>query len=222
MLVPERRPSKIDHASALATLTLNLLSPMMLAKHFTPLLLPKKSRPTDTNTKNKKLTTENTNSNSNSITDSIPGLPPPGLSVLAFMSARVGSISDNRLGGWFSYRASKAGLNQLVKSLDIYLRTASGAAATPMTGQRAPHQQQPGNSAGIGAGVGARAICIGMHPGTVKTDLSREFWESTASSGKLFEPGYAAERLLGEGVLGGLTAEMGGRCWGWDGMEILP
>jgi len=66
------------------------------------------------------------------------------------ISARVGSISDNRLGGWYSYRASKAALNQVVKTFDIQL------------------QMKKRN-----------AICVGLHPGTVKTDLSKEFWRCT-------------------------------------------
>ena len=67
-------------------------------------------------------------------------------SVMAFVSAKVGSIGDNRLGGWYSYRASKAALNMLVKTAAIELaRTRSGA------------------------------IVVALHPGTVDTPLSRPF-----------------------------------------------
>lgn len=142
MLVPERAPEKISHDAALATLKLNLLAPMMLAKHLTP-FLPRKAT---------KLSPED------GLNDA---------AVLALMSARVGSISDNARGGWFSYRASKAGVNQLVKSLDNHLRMQNGT----------------------------HAVAVGLHPGTVKTGLSREFWESTPKE-KLFSPEYAAERLL--------------------------
>ncbi|EXJ62541.1 hypothetical protein A1O7_02979 [Cladophialophora yegresii CBS 114405] len=166
MLVPERAPDKIEYESALDTLKLNLLAPMMLVKHFVG-FLPRKSttlEPED-------------------------GLPDPA--VLALMSARVGSISDNRLGGWYSYRASKAGLGQLVKCTDIFLKMKTGT----------------------------KAMCIGLHPGTVKTGLSEEFWESTAKE-KLFSPEFAAERLLG--VVEGLEEANGGRCWDWQGKEIPP
>lgn len=71
------------------------------------------------------------------------------------------------MGGWYTYRASKAGVNQLVKSFDIYLRQKSGD----------------------------RAVAIALHPGTVKTGLSQPFWASTAKE-KLFSPDYAAERLV--------------------------
>jgi NAD(P)-dependent dehydrogenase (short-subunit alcohol dehydrogenase family) len=76
----------------------------------------------------------------------LPLLPKSGKAVFASLSAKVGSIGDNRLGGWYSYRASKAALNQLVHTAAIELR------------RRAPE-----------------AICVVMHPGTVATDLSSPF-----------------------------------------------
>ena len=167
MLVPERAPDKISHDAALATLKLNLLAPMMLMKHLSPFLPKKKTFELD---------------------------PVDGLNdaaIMAFMSARVGSISDNARGGWYSYRASKAGVNQLVKSLDIMLQLQAGP----------------------------RAMSVGLHPGTVKTDLSREFWDSTPKE-KLFEPAFAAERLLE--VLKGMGSEGRGKCWDWAGKEIAP
>ena len=76
----------------------------------------------------------------------LPLLPREGKSVFATLSARVGSIGDNELGGWYSYRASKAGLNQLVRTASIELR-----------------RRQP------------EAICVALHPGTVDTLLSSPF-----------------------------------------------
>jgi hypothetical protein len=76
----------------------------------------------------------------------LPLLPRTGKAVFATLSARVGSIGDNRLGGWYSYRASKAGLNQLVRTAAVELA------------RRAPE-----------------AICIALHPGTVATPLSAPF-----------------------------------------------
>ena len=107
------------------------------------------------------------------------------------MSARVGSIADNAAGGWYSYRASKAAVNQLVKSFDIYLRQSADA----------------------------KAVCIGLHPGTVKTGLSQEFWKSTPKE-KLFEPEWVAGKLLE--VVRGVGVEGRGRCWDWKGEEIPP
>ena len=76
----------------------------------------------------------------------LPLLPKSGKAVFASLSAKVGSIGDNRLGGWYSYRASKAALNQLVHTAAIELR------------RRAPE-----------------AICVALHPGTVATELSSPF-----------------------------------------------
>lgn len=79
----------------------------------------------------------------------LPRLPRKSRSVFATLSARVGSISDNRLGGWHAYRAAKAALNQLVRCNAIELA------------RRAPE-----------------AICVAMHPGTVSTRLSEPFAKS--------------------------------------------
>ena len=79
----------------------------------------------------------------------LPLLPRSGRSLVMALSARVGSISDNRLGGWHSYRASKAALNQIVRTCAIEL-----------------------------ARTHREAILVGMHPGTVDTQLSRPFARS--------------------------------------------
>ena len=76
----------------------------------------------------------------------LPLLPRQRRSVFATLSARVGSIGDNRLGGWYSYRASKAALNQLVRTAAVEL------------GRRQP-----------------AALCVALHPGTVATRLSAPF-----------------------------------------------
>ncbi|KAK5064702.1 hypothetical protein LTR84_000536 [Exophiala bonariae] len=166
MLYPERAPDKIEYDSALETLKLNLLAPMMLVKHFSR-FLPRKAT---------KL-------------EALSGLPDSA--VLALMSARVGSIGDNRLGGWYSYRSSKAGVNQLVRSTDIHLKMQSGK----------------------------NAMCIGLHPGTVKTGLSEQFWESTPKE-KLFSAEFSAERLIE--VVNGVDESGRGKCWDWNAKEIPP
>ena len=79
----------------------------------------------------------------------LPLLPREGKAVFAALSARVGSISDNRLGGWYGYRASKAALNQLIRTLSIELA----------------RQRKD-------------AIRVGLHPGTVDSALSRPFQSS--------------------------------------------
>lgn len=76
----------------------------------------------------------------------LPLLPRSGKAVFATLSARVGSIGDNRSGGWYAYRASKAALNQLVRTSAVELA------------RRSPE-----------------AICVALHPGTVATSLSAPF-----------------------------------------------
>jgi NAD(P)-dependent dehydrogenase (short-subunit alcohol dehydrogenase family) len=93
-------------------------------------------------------------------------LPRQGKSVIALMSARVGSISDNRLGGWYAYRASKAALNQVVRTASIEI-----------------------------ARRWREAVIVGLHPGTVETPLSAPF-SGNVSPEKLFTPAFAAGRLL--------------------------
>lgn len=95
-----------------------------------------------------------------------PKLPRDGKAVLAVLTARVGSIADNRSGGWYGYRAAKAAANQ-------YVRTAA-----------------------IEIGARRRdAVCVALHPGTVDTALSAPF-QRNVPEGKLFTPEFAAERLL--------------------------
>lgn len=62
-------------------------------------------------------------------------------------------------------------------------------------------------------------MAVALHPGTVKTGLSEEFWGSTKDE-KLFSPQFAAERLVE--VVKGVGVEGRGRCWDWEGKEILP
>ena len=76
----------------------------------------------------------------------LPLLDSEEQSVFASLSAKVGSIEDNKYGGWYSYRASKAALNQLIKTVSIELSMKN-----------------------------KKAICVSMHPGTVTSKLSKPF-----------------------------------------------
>lgn len=84
----------------------------------------------------------------------------------AALSARVGSISDNRLGGWYSYRSSKAALNQLLHTASIELKR-----------------------------INPVATVLALHPGTTDTELSRPF-QGNVPEGKLFETGFAARCVI--------------------------
>ena len=96
----------------------------------------------------------------------LPIMPRTGRSILAFLSARVGSIGDNRMGGWYGYRASKAALNQIVRTLAV--------------------EDKRRND---------RGLVVGLHPGTVDTALSKPF-QPNLRAGALFTPDRAASQLL--------------------------
>lgn len=112
----------------------------------------------------------------------LPLTPRDRTSLFAAISARVGSIGDNRLGGWYGYRASKAALNMFIRTLAIELRR-----ARPL------------------------GVCVALHPGTVNTALSAPF-QAGVPAEKLFSPRQAAEALLrvmdalGPGDTGGFRA----------------
>ncbi len=66
---------------------------------------------------------------------------------------------------------------------------------------------------------GEKAISIAMHPGTVKTGLSKEFW-SNVKEEKLFSTEYAVERLME--VINTRSLDDRGKCWDWKGEEVPP
>ena len=96
----------------------------------------------------------------------LPLLNKDNKSVMAFLSARVGSISENKLGGWYAYRASKSALNQVIKTFSIELKR-----------------------------INPKAIIIGLQPGTVDSELSAPFKRSV-SNNKLFTAEYSVSQLL--------------------------
>ncbi len=96
----------------------------------------------------------------------LPQLARGRKSVFVALSARVGSISDNRLGGWHAYRASKAALNMIVRNFALEL-----------------------------ANRNKSAIAVTLHPGTVATELSAPF-QSGVKAEQLFTPAVSARHLL--------------------------
>lgn len=127
---PEKQLKDLNQDAMLSLLTVNSVGPMLLARHFVPLL-----------------------------THQEPAL-------FATLAARVGSISDNRKGGWYSYRMSKAALVMGVRTLAIECA------------RRAP---------GL--------ICVALHPGTVSTELSAPFQRNVPEA-QLFTPQRCASHLL--------------------------
>ncbi len=95
-----------------------------------------------------------------------PLLAHPDRAVFASLSARVGSIEDNRLGGWYAYRASKAAQNMYTRNLAIEWARSR-----------------------------RNVICVALHPGTTDTDLSRPF-QANVPPEKLFSVDYAVAQML--------------------------
>ncbi|EPS70030.1 hypothetical protein M569_04730, partial [Genlisea aurea] len=140
VLQPETTLNKVERSALLLSYEVNAVGPVLVIKHMWPLL---------------KLGGGGAKGGSSR-----------EFSVVANLSARVGSIGDNALGGWHSYRASKTALNQLTKNVAVEF----GRKRDPI-------------------------VCILLHPGTVDTDLSRPF-QRNVPEGKLFTRSFSVGKLL--------------------------
>ncbi|KAL0008956.1 hypothetical protein SO802_010458 [Lithocarpus litseifolius] len=138
VLQPETTLTKVEKSSLLLAYEVNAVGPIMVIKHMWPLLKVGGGSGTEKD-----------------------------VAVVANLSARVGSIGDNHLGGWHSYRSSKTALNQLTKTVSVEFA----------------RKKDP-------------IICILLHPGTVDTDLSRPF-QRNVPEGKLFTKEFSVQKLLG-------------------------
>ena len=107
-------------------------------------------------------------------------------SVFVNLSARVGSITDNRLGGWISYRSSKAALNQIIKTSSIEINRRN-----------------------------KNAICVGLHPGTVKTRFTEKFQNTTET----ISAEESVEMMMK--VVENLSVDDNGYCFAYDG-KVIP
>ncbi|CAK9327676.1 unnamed protein product [Citrullus colocynthis] len=137
VLQPETTLNKVEKSSLLHAYEVNAVGPILVIKHLWPFLKAGGGPGTERD-----------------------------VAVVANLSARVGSIGDNRLGGWHSYRASKTALNQLTKNVSVEFA----------------RKKDP-------------IICILLHPGTVDTDLSRPF-QRNVPEGKLFTKEYSVQKLM--------------------------
>mmetsp|Transcript_30370 Transcript_30370/g.98743 ORF Transcript_30370/g.98743 Transcript_30370/m.98743 type:complete len:311 (+) Transcript_30370:979-1911(+) len=139
-MAPETRIANVDPAHASHAFAVNALGPLLVCKGFEALLRE-------------------------AAKEGVPGSGAPA--VVANLSARVGSIADNNLGGWISYRSSKAALNQMTRT--VALEWARRKPAGP--------------------------VCIALHPGTCDTDLSAPFQRNVPKE-KLFSRERGARQLL--------------------------
>uniref|UniRef100_A0A6J0UL74 C-signal-like n=1 Tax=Pogona vitticeps TaxID=103695 RepID=A0A6J0UL74_9SAUR len=126
------------------TLATNAIGPLLVAKHFSPLLL----------------------NGTGAFGRQHADLDRKHQALLVNITAKVGSIGDNGLGGWYSYRMSKAALNMATKNLSIELRRGK-----------------------------AKVVCVSLHPGTVDTDLSKPYHKNVPK-GKLFSPEHSVNCLM--------------------------
>lgn len=173
-LQPEKNLSQVNYDEMMEQFKINAFFPLLSFKHFAPLLPRPGPVPEDAPCLSH-------------------GLLPRELSLIASLSARVGSIGDNHLGGWYSYRASKAAQNQFTRSFSGELRNKT-----------------------------INAIALALHPGTVRSDLSQDFTGGPHSEKPLgqgeFEPEQAANNLIE--VLKKVKKEDNGKFLDWQSKEV--
>ena len=137
-MVPETSILRFDPEACVLSYRTNAIGPMLMTKHFSKLML----KTADENDETK---------------------PVP---CIASLSARVSSISDNKLGGWYSYRGGKTALNQMTQTAHVEFSRKKNPIAMVL-----------------------------LHPGTVDTELSTPF-KKNVPEGKLFTPEYSAGKML--------------------------
>ena len=108
---------------------------------------------------------------------------------IVFLSARVSSINDNKLGGWHSYRSSKSALNMMISNLSIELQR-----------------------------MNREHIAIGIHPGTVKSQLSEPFLRNVKHN--VFAAQESVELMAK--VISNLNQNDSGKCFDFSGKTIDP
>ena len=192
LLPPEKSTKQVDPAATLESFRVNAVGPLLLMKWFGD-FLPRKAGGDLASFSSSASSSSSSGSSGEDDRKSGAGeieLPPRAVWVT--MGARVGSAADNKLGGWYSYRASKAAAYSLTRTFDRQLQWRSGD----------------------------KAMAVAYHPGTVRTALSQAYWDTVEPS-KLFEPDDAAEKMA-DVVLRRLGPEQRGRCWDWKGEEVLP
>uniref|UniRef100_A0A1A8QAB7 C-factor n=3 Tax=Nothobranchius TaxID=28779 RepID=A0A1A8QAB7_9TELE len=148
MLHPSKRGETslrdVSAQGVISTLTTNTVGPLVMAKYFAPLLQK--------------------GSGAFGQQPAVKAKHHSG--IIANITAKVGSIGDNGLGGWYSYRMSKAALNMATRNLSIEL------------GRSRP-----------------KVVCVSIHPGTVNTDLSRPYHKNVPKE-KLFSPEHSVSCLM--------------------------
>ncbi|WVO13256.1 hypothetical protein L204_100869 [Cryptococcus depauperatus] len=180
VLHPEKSLSAINPKEALTSFQINALGQLLTYKHFVPLIPSKREF--------QKLKEWHE--------DPARGLIGVNNSICCSLSARVGSIGDNKNGGWYSYRASKAAVNQIIRTLDYELINKQSS-----------------------------AIAYAYHPGTILTSFTYPIigdLPPDISKGR-FTVDQAVRNMgviMGKVKRGANDGGMGGKCWDWKGERI--
>ncbi|ORX33647.1 hypothetical protein BD324DRAFT_666222 [Kockovaella imperatae] len=177
VLEPEKSLRMINPQTLLDTFQINCMGHLLTYKHFVPLIPSKKAFA--------ELKWDE---------DPAKGLVAKTNSLCFSLSARVGSIEDNKKGGWYSYRASKAALNQFIRTLD--------------------HELVNKSSSGV---------AMAYHPGTVLTSFTRPILGAKAEPNPdkgQFSTDQAVEHLVSIMSKASREQEWGGRLWDYKGEQI--
>lgn len=118
----------------------------------------------------------------------LPLLNSNSRSIFAALSARIGSIADNYLGGWYAYRCAKAALNMFIRTASIEIKRSN-----------------------------RQAIIVGLHPGTVDSELSKPF-QKRVPKDRLFSADFAVSQLYQ--VILSLDEQSSGKVFAYDGKQI--
>ncbi|CAH7669992.1 rossman fold oxidoreductase [Phakopsora pachyrhizi] len=183
VLLAEKSITKVNKEDMEKTFSINTMGHILVYKHFFSLL------PTRSQIKQNESIGIGGPEN-----DPAKGLIKPNLNILLSFSARVGSITDNNLGGWYSYRSSKTAINQTMVTLQKEIDLKKSLSPT---------------------------ITVAYHPGTVLgTELSKQFVEPTSNSKKLgFNPPEKAVEKLFD-VLGDLGPNDGASFLDYQGKRL--
>ena len=179
---PERSLGGIDRDWLRKTMEINLVGHVMMTKGLLPLLKKPKAGPSQLQE----------------------------VARVVNLSARVGSIGDNGLGGWYSYRMSKAALNQVDMPFPRSALTRNDLSSLP------PNSTQFTKTASVEL-KRANVLTMSIHPGTTDTDLSIPF-QKNVQPDKLFTVEYSVGCMLD--VIWSRTLTDTGKFYAYDGTEI--
>ncbi|KIJ32374.1 hypothetical protein M422DRAFT_35904 [Sphaerobolus stellatus SS14] len=196
LLTNETRAEDIDYTLLLQTFQINVISHLLIMKHFARFLPEYRINPSQHSAPRATdlAQTQNSSNSSGYIPQSHPHTP---ASKWIHISSGLSSLLDNYTGSFYSYRVSKSALNQAIKTFDIQL-------------QLQQHENIHNHVSTLGT-----SIVLGVVPGTVKTDLSKGFYKGAPV---MLEPEDAARQIVR--VVDELGEKQRGAVWDWAGRRV--